>query len=58
MKLIITVKQPGHKTRVITTEFMDNPPMSLVRSLWEVEKILNDVPGSDLRFHIDVTSKP
>ena len=55
MKLRIKIKQHGQKEKVVETPLaITNTPLETLRKVWEVEQILNGLPGANLRVHMDV----
>jgi hypothetical protein len=56
VKLVITVLQAHkHKPRVITSTISEHLPLSTMRKVFEMEQALNTLPGSDLRWHFNLT---
>ena len=56
MKLMITMKQgPKSKIRSIVTKLSDDQTsLESLRQIWEIERRLNELPGSDIRWHFNV----
>ena len=55
MTLKITVQQPHKKPKTITTELLPgNGLLITLRKLWEVEQILNSLPGADLKVTVEI----
>jgi hypothetical protein len=54
MKLVITILQgPGRRPRVIKSEVHDLL-LSDMRKIFEAEQVLNNLPGTTLRWHLNV----
>lgn len=54
MKLNIVVRQPRKKGKVFTTQLSEEFTISDARKLWEVEQILKNIPGSDIRVYFEI----
>jgi len=51
MNLTITFHQHGKKSKSVSTPTAELSLQDL-RKLWEVEQVLNSIPGANLRVHI------
>jgi hypothetical protein len=61
MTLKITIQQPHKKPKTVNTPLTigiggETGPglLTVMRKLWEVEQILNSLPGADLKVSVDV----
>ena len=58
MKLEITIQRgPGKKPLESITELSEELTIANMKRLWEMEQFLNNLPGSDLRIHINLTEE-
>lgn len=53
MRLTISMKQSGHRPKVLVTKISEPVTLETMRKLWEAEQALNSIPA-DLRVHISV----
>jgi len=54
MIITIRITQQGHKPKTVTTPVSPNLTMAQIKLLWETEQLLNNLPGANLRVHIDI----
>lgn len=54
MKMTVTIIQHGQKMVTRETEINHTISHADMKKLWEAEQALNSVPGSKLRFHINL----
>ena len=59
MILTISIKQTGKKDKIITTPLQDisTAPLDTLRKVWEVEQLLNSLPGTNIRVHVHVSEE-
>jgi hypothetical protein len=54
MKLVITVKRMAETVSRFETPLSGTLSLNQMHGVWQAERRLNDLPGSELRFHFNL----